>query len=235
LKSFWLISIILLLGCNQDKTKSREESKTSEVIAETIIVPPVSDVNNEAILAVDYDTSSWSELRAEDHFLLDLRYATTDNFTDTQIYPCGRCFLRPAIAAKLKTINNKIKLEKGYTLKLYDCYRPRPAQQKLWDIVPNPTYVTKPEKGSMHNRGAAVDLTIIDKNGQELDMGTDFDHFGREARHAYDLLPDQVLANRKFLRELMEDNGFKAITSEWWHYSFSGPGAPLSDWQWPCL
>lgn len=165
--------------------------------------------------------------------VLDIRYATTNNFTKSKIYDCPRCLLRPE-AAKALVKAHKALQKKGLGLKMYDCYRPRPYQQRLWDKVPDPDYVTPPAKGSMHSRGAAVDLTIVDKQGRELDMGTPYDFFGKEAHTDNVNLPPRVLANRRQLREALEAVGFKGIRTEWWHFSYQGKKYPLSDYVWPC-
>lgn len=164
---------------------------------------------------------------------LDIRYATADNFTAAKIYDCARCLLRPEAAQALLKAHRALQRQ-GLGLKMFDCYRPRPYQQRLWDKVPNPDYVTPPEKGSMHSRGAAVDLTIVDAQGNELDMGTPYDYFGREAHYDYTRLPGKVLANRRLLRRTMEAAGFQGIRTEWWHFSFRGKNYPLSDYVWPC-
>lgn len=164
---------------------------------------------------------------------LDIRYATANNFTNSKIYDCPRCLLRPE-AAKALVKAHKALQKRGLGLKMYDCYRPRPYQQRLWDKVPDPDYVTPPAKGSMHSRGAAVDLTIVDKQGKELDMGTPYDFFGREAHTDNTKLPATVLANRRLLRETLEDVGFKGIRTEWWHFSYHKKKYPLSDYIWPC-
>lgn len=164
---------------------------------------------------------------------LDIRYATANNFTNSKIYDCPRCLLRPEAAEALVKANKALKA-KGYFLKMFDCYRPRPYQQRLWDKVPNPDYVTPPAKGSMHSRGAAVDLTIVDAQGRELDMGTPYDFFGREAHTDYKGLPARVLQNRELLRKTLESAGFKGIRTEWWHFSYQKKNYPLSDYLWPC-
>lgn len=164
---------------------------------------------------------------------LDIRYATADNFTQTKIYDCPRCLLRPD-AAKALVRAHKALQKKGLGLKMFDCYRPRPYQQRLWDKVPDPDYVTPPAKGSMHSRGAAVDLTIVDKDGKELDMGTPYDFFGREAHTDNLNLPANVLANRHLLRTTLEATGFKGIRTEWWHFSYQKKEYPLADFVWPC-
>jgi len=118
---------------------------------------------------------------------------------------------------------------------MFDCYRPAPYQQRLWDKVPNPSYVTPPSKGSMHSRGAAVDLTLVQLNtGKELDMGTPYDFFGREAHIDFTNLPEATFKNRTKLRQALEEGGFKGIRTEWWHFSYKGKSWPLSNWVWPC-
>lgn len=186
-------------------------------------------------LRADYDTTLWSELTRAEGFVVDMRYATEDNFTSRQIYRCGRCFLRPEVAQRLRRLQKDIHRRYGWALVLYDCYRPRPAQQRLWDAVPDPSYVTPPHKGSMHNRGLAVDLTIADADGTLLDMGTAFDFFGPEAHVDYMDHTAIVLRNRRILIKLMELHGFAGIRTEWWHYSLRSVSAPLSDWEWACL
>lgn len=182
----------------------------------------------------DFVKHGFSDVTALDASIkLDIRYATANNFTKVKIYDCPRCLLRPE-AAKALVKAHKALQKKDLGLKMFDCYRPRPYQQRLWDKVPNPDYVTPPAKGSMHSRGAALDLTIVDKNGKELDMGTPYDFFGKEAHTDNTNLPAQVLANRKLLRETLEAVGFKGIRTEWWHFSFQGKDFPLSDYIWPC-
>ena len=200
---------------------------------------PAPEIKSTAVSIVDevpkpdHDTLQWKELTAKDGYVIDIKYATTDNFIKEAVYPCGRCFLKPAVAKSIATIRDKLAKE-GYKLKFYDCYRPRPVQQKLWDKVPDPNYVAPPSEGSMHNRGSAVDLTITDLKGNELDMGTGYDFFGKEAHHDYTQLSKTVLANRKKLKTIMEAHGFGSIRTEWWHYSYRQGSYPLSDWQWGC-
>jgi D-alanyl-D-alanine dipeptidase len=164
---------------------------------------------------------------------LDIRYASSNNFTKSKIYDCPACLLRPEVADALVKVNRSLKA-KGFALKMFDCYRPQPFQQRLWDKVPNPNYVTPPAKGSMHSRGAAVDLTIVDASGKELNMGTEFDFFGPEAHTDNTSLPAEVLKNRQLLRETMEAFGFKGIRTEWWHFSYQLKKYSLSDYVWPC-
>lgn len=186
---------------------------------------------------VDRDSipEGWGEIITRDtRIVLDLKYATDDNFTEQKIYDCPRCFLRPHVYEKLMAFSNHLYSNFELGMIIYDCYRPKPYQKKLWDIVPDPKYVTHPDKGSMHTRGMAVDLGLIDKEGNVLDMGTDFDHFGRKSFHSATDISKEAIRNRKLLKEEISAFGFKPITSEWWHYSYRENIYPLSEWVWDC-
>ena len=233
---FFLLFLLSILACRQ--TNNSTSVPTSPSIDSSSIVAvdpdPVVEMEIPEPPAIDYDTSLWLELSSLDNSLqIDLKYATTDNFVAEKMYECGRCFLRPNVAQAVVRIQQQLQ-EKGFGLKLLDCYRPRPIQQKLWDKVPNPSYVTPPKKGSMHNRGRAVDLTLTDAEGKELDMGTAFDFFGPRAHHTYTQLPDSILQRRLLLKGIMEKNGFRSIRTEWWHYYFAETGYALDDWLWEC-
>jgi D-alanyl-D-alanine dipeptidase len=130
---------------------------------------------------------------------------------------------------------NKIFIKKGYKIKLFDCYRPLDIQKKMWEIVPNPIYVANPNKGSIHNRGGAVDITLVDKNGKELEMGTDFDYFGIEASHNYPHFSSKIKRNRKLLKRVMIQQKFNSFDSEWWHYNLkSALNDKVSNAKWKC-
>lgn len=150
----------------------------------------------------------------------DLRYATATNFVNRPLYPTNtrHTFLRlPAANALLQVQKDLGKL--GYGLKIFDAYRPYSVTVKFWELIKDERYVANPAKGSGHNRGLAVDLTIIDlKTGNELNMGTGFDHFTDTAHHTFTALPETVLQNRKLLRGTMLKNGFQLFETEWWHY-----------------
>ena len=152
-------------------------------------------------------------------FVFDMRYATDNNFIGKRVYDCADCLVRIKVAKALISANESF-MKKGYRIKFFDCYRPLDVQKVMWKVYPNPSYVADPKKGSIHNRGGAVDITLVDEHGQELLMGTSFDHFGKEAHHAYQNLPQEVLDNRKLLKEGMKLAGFNPITTEWWHYNF---------------
>ncbi|AMD84593.1 D-alanyl-D-alanine dipeptidase [Capnocytophaga haemolytica] len=167
-------------------------------------------------------------------FVLDMRYATANNFLKQQVYDCGECYLRKATAKALVKAQEEFK-QHGYRIKLFDCYRPLSVQKKMWKILPGTDYVANPAKGSKHNRGAAVDLTLVDKNGKELNMGTGFDYFGKKAHHTYTDLPKEVLANRRLLKEILAKHNFKSIYSEWWHYEYRPEmQSKVEDFQWEC-
>jgi D-alanyl-D-alanine dipeptidase len=167
-------------------------------------------------------------------FVFDMKYATADNFLKEKVYPCDECFLRVKTVKALLEANKSF-LDKGYRIKLYDCYRPKSIQKKMWKIVPDANYVANPKKGSIHNRGGAVDISLVDSNGKELDMGTKFDFFGKEAAHNYLEFPDEILANRKLLKDIMLEHNFKSFDSEWWHYNLNGSNKDeVSNQKWNC-
>ncbi|WP_442902337.1 M15 family metallopeptidase [Flavobacterium sp.] len=181
-----------------------------------------------------HDTTFVNLTEYSSAFILDLRYATENNFLKAKVYDCASCYLRFKTVKKLIEAQDLLK-EKGYKIKLFDCYRPLDVQKKMWQIVPNPIYVADPAKGSIHNRGGAVDITLVDVNGQELDMGTEFDYFGSEASHDYLKLKPEVLKNREMLRNVMVQVGFKMFQSEWWHYNLPvEPGFSVANFKWDC-
>ncbi|AVM49263.1 M15 family metallopeptidase [Capnocytophaga sp. oral taxon 878] len=168
------------------------------------------------------------------NFVFDMKYATPDNFLKQAVYECGDCYLRKSTAEALVKANAEF-LKLGYRIKLFDCYRPLAVQKKMWKILPGTHYVANPAKGSKHNRGAAVDLTLVDKDGNELDMGTPFDFFGKEAHHTCTTLPKKVLENRKLLKDILNKYNFKSIYSEWWHYEYRPEmQSKVEDFQWEC-
>lgn len=169
-----------------------------------------------------------------DAFIYDMKYATDDNFLKAKVYDCSECFLRLKTVKALIKANTKL-TQKGYIIKIYDCYRPLDIQKKMWEIVPNPKYVANPKTGSIHNRGGAVDISLVTLQGEAVDMGTDFDFFGEKASHLYQDLPKDVLQNRKLLKSVMISAGFNSFDSEWWHYNLkAGLKNPVSNVKWEC-
>ena len=184
--------------------------------------------------AVKNDTTFVNLKDYSDYFVYDMKYATADNFLKAKVYDCAECYLRLKTVSALIEANKEF-VKKGYRIKLFDCYRPLDIQKKMWEIVSNPEYVADPAKGSIHNRGGAVDITLVDATGKELDMGTSFDHFGVEASHNYANLPKTVKENRKLLQRVMTVAGFNSFDSEWWHYNLkSGLNDKVSNVKWDC-
>src|SRR5688572_59948 len=153
--------------------------------------------------------------------IYDLTYAGTANFTGRKLYETGdQTYLRLPAAKALAAVQQKLQAQ-GIGLKIFDAYRPHSATRLMWELLQDERYVAHPAKGSHHNRGLAVDLTLVNlSTGNEPDMGTGFDHFTDTAHHAFTALPANVLSNRHMLRQVMEEAGFKALETEWWHYSW---------------
>ena len=153
--------------------------------------------------------------------VLDIRYATENNFLKRKVYPVARCVLRGAAARRLSQVQQDLE-KKGVGLKVYDCYRPLSVQKLMWQIKPDSNFVANPVKGSRHNRGAAVDLTLVDRNGKELEMPTGFDDFTVKAHRNYKGASAQAKKNSKLLEDTMKKYGFIPLPTEWWH--FDAPG-----------
>ncbi len=160
-------------------------------------------------------------LNLDSTFVLDIRYATTNNFTGIKLYPFAACFLHEKVAERLDVVQRKLQ-SMGYGLKLFDCYRPMSVQWKMWDKVHDTRYVANPAKGSNHNRGCAVDVGLVDIHGHDLPQPTDFDDFTEKAHLDYVDIPGPALKNRQILYNAMYNAGFVPLNSEWWH--FSDPG-----------
>jgi D-alanyl-D-alanine dipeptidase len=162
--------------------------------------------------------------------VVDLRYATADNFMKKQVYPSdARCLLLERSAKQLKAAADVFR-EKGFRLRLYDCYRPHHVQFELWKVMPVPGYVAEPKKGSNHNRGGAVDLGLVALDGSDVEFPSSYDFFGKEAHHSFTNGSKASLAHRELLRTTMEAAGFKKNPMEWWHYDLpDAPKYPLRD------
>lgn len=146
--------------------------------------------------------------------VIDSKYATNDNFTKKKVYTQAKCYLIKDAKAS-DELNNL-----GYTLKIWDAYRPLSVQYLFWSLVPDERYVANPHKGSRHNRGCAIDLTLVDRHGEEVAMGTEFDDFTQKAHRDFTSLPSHELDNRKILQSIMEKNRFIGLETEWWHFDF---------------
>lgn len=154
--------------------------------------------------------------------ILDLKYATKDNFVGKPIYKNAKCFLHEkAIPMLEKAIILSDK--QGYKIKIFDAFRPKQAAQMLWDFFPNPIYVANPKNGSHHTRGVAIDLTLVDKNSnQEIEMSTPFDDFSEKSHHSA-ILEKDIAANRFTLLGIMISSGWDFYMNEWWHYQLFSP------------
>lgn len=165
-----------------------------------------------------YTSSSLVAITESSHaVLIDMMYAGAANFTGKVIYDNALCFLHAEAEAGLRrAIAGARKL--GLNLKIFDAFRPQSAQEALWAFAPNPAYIADPTKGSNHTRGVAVDLTLIDAAGFELDMGTPVDTMTTASHHFYRDLPAEVQVNRAMLLTVMLEAGFVHNPNEWWHY-----------------
>jgi len=151
--------------------------------------------------------------------IVDLKYASTDNFTGKTIYDFTEPSLRYGTVVKLARVQNEL-LSMGYSLKIWDAYRPFAAHQKLWEICPDPTYVSDPATGTLgHCRANAVDVTLVRADGSEVEMPTGFDDFTSLADRDYSDVSAQAAENALLLQRMMEKYGFKGYYGEWWHYS----------------
>ncbi len=160
---------------------------------------------------------------------VDIRYATANNFVGRPVYSRAKCFLRRKVAMKLDAIQQQLE-KMGLGLKLWDGYRPLSVQKVFWETMPDERYVAPPQIGSHHNRGAAVDLTLVDEEGKELKMPTDFDDFSINAHRNYERLPKNVIYNRMLLENVMSEHGFIPVPSEWWHFDdVEGESYPIED------
>ncbi len=149
----------------------------------------------------------------------DIRYATENNFTGEKIYPFDFCYLCKEPAMALKKVNDYLR-NMGYALKVYDAYRPLWAQYKFWEVCPNPRYVARPWNGSVHNRGCAVDVTLVTKDGKDLEMPTDFDDFSPKAAAYSKECSEEAIKNRSILQKAMTKFGFQIYEGEWWHFNY---------------
>jgi D-alanyl-D-alanine dipeptidase len=154
--------------------------------------------------------------------VLDIRYATLNNFMKRVMYKQARAFARKPVAEQLKKIQSELRL-RGYGLKIFDAYRPYAITVAFYKKAGDKAFVANPKKGSRHNRGCAVDLTLVDlRTGKDVPMPTPYDSFKPEASPAYKNLPRPLIENRDYLISVMHRHGFHVIDNEWWHYDFIG-------------
>lgn len=152
--------------------------------------------------------------------IIDLKYATTDNFLNKKIYQNNTAYLVPVVAKQLSKAQVQFN-QHGVSIKVWDAYRPFAAQEAMWKIMPDPRYVSNPKMGGRHTRGTAVDLTLVDlKTGKELKMPTEFDNFTKKAHSQKQYSDPEVDKNIRLLDSIMSKHGFVGLATEWWHYDF---------------
>lgn len=189
-----LLFAIAIGGCASDRSASPAPNPVA-LASEALV--PISDV--------------------DPRIAIDLRYASTRNFVGIALYSSDVALLRETVAERLKRVNDRL-VASGHRLMVWDAYRPLSVQQRLFDLVPDERYVADPKKGSRHNRGAAVDVTLADANGRELPMPTDFDDFSPRAHRASLGGGATERANYDVLHAAMSAEGFVGLQTEWWHY-----------------
>jgi D-alanyl-D-alanine dipeptidase len=156
--------------------------------------------------------------------IMDIRYASDNNFTGKKIYNLAKAYARKPVAEALKAAQAEFR-KLGYGIKMHDAYRPYSATVKFYEEYHDTTYVASPYKGSRHNRGCALDMTIVDwKTKQELKMPTLYDAFDKDAWPSTPMKDPEIRKNRALIIDVMERHGFKVNASEWWHFDFVGWG-----------
>ncbi|NHF59536.1 M15 family metallopeptidase [Flavobacteriaceae bacterium TP-CH-4] len=228
---------ILMVACKEDPSAKEESKQGFRMTDEERNATPQVQKQPEKNFRTFTNLADTTFIRLADFsdgFAYDLRYATENNFLKEKVYDCAECYTRVKTAKALLMANKEFE-KYGVRIKFFDCYRPNSVQYKMWAIVPNPQYVANPKKGSIHNKGGAVDITLETLDGKELDMGTDFDFFGKRAYHDMTELPRKILENRKLLKETMEKHGFWSTRTEWWHYNLSGAHKDkVANFKWEC-
>lgn len=232
----FLFCLFLLVSCET-------HNKSTDTPLANIPITIDSTIDSKLIQVIDKKFAQhkyWKEIqllsdsafveliKLDSMFILDIRYATKNNFTKQVLYPCDRALLRKAVAIQLVNVHKDL-LQKGYRIKIFDGYRPLSVQWKMWKVYPDRRYVADPNIGSWHNKGSAVDLTICTIDGTQIDMGTPYDYFGKEAWPKYQNLPKSVLKHRDLLAKTMWKYGFRPTSTEWWHYSYRDMSFPISD------
>ena len=227
IKTFAVIVIIAagMTACGQKKnvttddvsekeTANIQETAAQEVTAQEIITQEITTEkepeNDEYVLVKKYIPDIYVELM----------YATDNNFTGVRIYDFTDAYLRYGTVKKLANVQKELK-EQGYSLKIWDAYRPFEAQQKLWEVYPDPNYVANPADGmKKHNLGGTVDITMVAADGSIIPMPTEFDDFSLKADRNYsDIDNEEAVNNVMILQNAMENNGFTGYQGEWWDYS----------------
>ena len=227
IKTFAVIVIIAagMTACGQKKNVTTDDVSGKEManIQETA----AQEVTAQEIITQEITTEKEPE---DDEYVLvnkyipdiyvELMYATDNNFTGVRIYDFTDAYLRYGTVKKLANVQKELK-EQGYSLKIWDAYRPFEAQQKLWEVYPDPNYVANPANGmKKHNLGGTVDITMVAADGSVISMPTEFDDFSLKADRNYsDIEDEEAVKNVMILQNAMENNGFTGYQGEWWDYS----------------
>ena len=227
IKTFAVIVIIAagMTACGQKKNVTTDDVSGKEManIQETA----AQEVTAQEIITQEITTEKEPE---DDEYVLvnkyipdiyvELMYATDNNFTGVRIYGFTDAYLRYGTVKKLANVQKELK-EQGYSLKIWDAYRPFEAQQKLWEVYPDPNYVANPADGmKKHNLGGTVDITMVAADGSIIPMPTEFDDFSlKEDRNYSDIDNEEAVNNVMILQNAMENNGFTGYQGEWWDYS----------------
>lgn len=234
--TFFYIAFVVFCSC-QERTNVSDESIQQTIIKDTIIEIDSVVSKKEVIISdleLDLIEAGLVDIQTIDATIyIDIKYSTTDNFMNMDLYgDFDKAYLQPDVAKKLSKAQQYLKEEfPEYSLLVYDGVRPRHVQQMMWDSLKLPfkektKFISNPKNGSIHNYGAAVDLTIINENKEILDMATPYDFIGKKAypRLEQELLDkgeitQQQIDNRKLLRSVMKKAGFFGIQTEWWHFN----------------
>ena len=236
-----VIALTLLMGCGNDTDGAYSQiTDQRDQASLTASVSSSSTTSDVGTVASSSDTSSVPDKvpNADELVLIseyipdaviDLKYATTDNFTKQKIYSFKEPSLRYGTVKKLAKAQKQLK-KKGYTLLIWDAYRPTAAQKKFWDICPDPKYVSDPSKGfTNHCRGNTVDVSILKTDGSPVTMPSDFDDFSKLADRDYSDVSKDAAKNSVLLESVMTDCGFKGYSGEWWHYTDTDTYPVVSD------
>ena len=223
-----LLVCLFLTGCTPARPTETATAPISTVTEPTPTAQPTEPTQAPTAAPTELPTTSPEPaddilVRVADHvpgIRQNLLYATADNFTGQQIYDFADAYLRYGTVKKLKAVSEEL-AQRGLGILIWDGFRPLAAQEKLWEICPDPAYVSHPVTGSRsHCRGSAVDLTLVDpKTGTNLEMPTDFDDFTTLADRDYSDCSEEAAKNARLLEEVMKKHGFKPYSAEWWHFS----------------
>ena len=207
-----------------DKAKEKQELENNIDKNEEINLENKENINNEEIKEKEEKKIPKDDdlVLIKDYIpniFIELRYATNNNFCNTKLYANDDAYLRYGTIKKLQKVQEIVNQD-GYSLKIWDAYRPKSVQEKMWEIVPDTTYVANPYKGgSSHNRGNTIDITLVNNNGEDIPMPTDFDDFSLKADRDYSDVSEDKAKNAIYLENIMIKNGFKPYSGEWWHFT----------------